>query len=156
VYEPSFDEVVSMLNLLRSERPVPAAAVQFSGGEPTMREDLFAIIRKAKELGFNQVQIATNGIKIANTPGYAQQLKDTGLNTVYLHFDGISRQTNPNLKAHMKAIENLRAVRLGAVLVPTVIRGRNDHELGDIIRFAARNISVIRGVNFQPVAFTGK
>ena len=40
VYEPSFDEVVSMLKLLRSEKPVPAPAVQFSGGEPTMREDL--------------------------------------------------------------------------------------------------------------------
>ena len=155
VYEPSFDEVVSMLNLLRSEKPVAAPAVQFSGGEPTMRDDLFAIIRKAKQLGFNQVQIATNGVKIANDPGYAQQLKDTGLNTVYLHFDGISKQTNPNLKVHLKAIENLKAVRQGVVLVPTVIQGRNDHELGDIIRFAARNISVIRGVNFQPVAFTG-
>ena len=55
----------------------------------------------------------------------------------------------------MKAIENLKRVRLGVVLVPTVIKGRNDHELGDIIRFAANNISVIRGVNFQPVAFTG-
>jgi uncharacterized radical SAM superfamily Fe-S cluster-containing enzyme len=46
-------------------------------------------------------------------------------------------------------------VKLGIVLVPTVIKGRNDKELGDIIRFAIRNISVIRGVNFQPVAFTG-
>ena len=44
---------------------------------------------------------------------------------------------------------------MGIVLVPTVIRGRNDHEIGDIIRFAIENISVIRGINFQPVAFTG-
>jgi hypothetical protein len=55
----------------------------------------------------------------------------------------------------MKAIENLKAVRLGVVLVPTVIHGKNDHELGDIIRFAVNNVSVIRGVNFQPIAFTG-
>ena len=41
------------------------------------------------------------------------------------------------------------------MLVPTVIRGRNDTEIGDIIRFAIKNIAVIRGVNFQPVAFTG-
>jgi uncharacterized radical SAM superfamily Fe-S cluster-containing enzyme len=155
IYEPTFDEIVSMLKLLRSEKPVPAPAVQFSGGEPTMRDDLFEIIRMAKQLGFPQVQIATNGIKLANDPEYAQKLKDTGLNTVYLHFDGISKETNPNLKTHMKAVENLKRVRLGVVLVPTVIRGRNDHELGDIIRFAASNVSVIRGVNFQPVAFTG-
>jgi len=155
IYEPSFDEVVSMLRLLRSEKPVPTPAVQFSGGEPTMRADLFEIIRTAKELGFPQVQIASNGIRLANDPEYAQKLKDTGLNTVYLHFDGISKETNPNLKMHLKAVENLKRVRLGIVLVPTVIKGRNDHEIGDIIRFAANNISVIRGVNFQPVAFTG-
>jgi uncharacterized radical SAM superfamily Fe-S cluster-containing enzyme len=155
IYEPSFDEIVTMLKLLRSEKPVPAPAVQFSGGEPTMREDLCTIIRTAKELGFPQVQIATNGIRLANEPDYAQQLKDAGLNTVYLHFDGISRETNPFLKKSLKAIENLKQVRLGVVLVPTVIKGRNDHELGEIIRFAANNISVIRGVNFQPVAFTG-
>ena len=120
-----------------------------------MREDLFEIIRTAKEMGFKQVQIATNGIKIAGTPEYAQELKDTGLNTVYLHFDGVSRETNPFLKQHLKAVENLKRVRLGTVLVPTIIRGRNDHEIGEIIRFAANNISAIRGVNFQPVAFTG-
>ena len=95
------------------------------------------------------------GSRLANDPAYAQKLKDTGLNTVYLHFDGISKETNPYLKTHLKAIENLKAVRLGVVLVPTIIRGRNDHEIGDIIRFAADNVSVIRGVNFQPVAFTG-
>jgi uncharacterized radical SAM superfamily Fe-S cluster-containing enzyme len=109
----------------------------------------------AKQLGFKQVQIATNGMKIAENPEYAQELKDTGLNTVYLHFDGVSRETNPFLKQHLKAVENLTRVRLGTVLVPTIIRGRNDHEIGEIIRFAANNISAIRGVNFQPVAFTG-
>ena len=155
VYEPSFDEVVVMLKLLRAERPVPAPAVQFSGGEPTMRQDLPAIISMAKELGFPQVQIASNGVILANDPDYALRLKEAGLNTVYLHFDGITEKTNPLLKIHRKAVENLKAVRLGIVLVPTVIKGRNDHELGDIIRFAADNISVIRGVNFQPVAFTG-
>jgi 7,8-dihydro-6-hydroxymethylpterin dimethyltransferase len=155
IYEPGFDEVVAMLKLLRAQKPVPAPAVQFSGGEPTMRDDLVDIIRKAKELGFPQVQMASNGIKLANDPELAQKLKDAGLSTVYLHFDGISNETNPYLKIHMKAVENLKRVRLGIVLVPTVIKGRNDHELGDIIRFAANNISVIRGVNFQPVAFTG-
>jgi len=155
VYEPSFDQIVGMLKLLRSEKPVPAPAVQFSGGEPTMRDDIIDIIRTAKEMGFKQVQIATNGIKLANENAYAEQLKNAGLNTVYLHFDGVSHETNPFLKKHLKAIEHLRSVRLGTVLVPTLIRGRNDHEIGEIIRFAANNVATIRGVNFQPVAFTG-
>ena len=155
IYEPGFDEIVGMMNLLRSEKPTPTPAVQFSGGEPTMRDDLTDIIRKAKEMGFPQVQIATNGIRIAKERGYVQELKDAGLNTVYLHFDGVSDETNPFLKWHEKAIARMKSVGLGCVLVPTVIKGRNDNELGAIIRYAAENISVIRGVNFQPVAFTG-
>jgi len=155
IYEPDFDEIVKMLVMLRDQKPVPAPAVQFSGGEPTMRNDLAKIIRKAREVGFPQVQIASNGVRLAKEPEYAQELKDAGLNTVYLHFDGVTQKTNPFLAIHLKAVENLKRVKLGIVLVPTVIRGKNDHEIGDIIRFAVDNIAVIRGVNFQPVAFTG-
>ena len=155
VYEPGFDEVIGMLRMLRDEKPIPVPAVQFSGGEPTMREDLPAIIRAAKELGFPQVQIASNGVKLAQDLDLACKLRDAGLGTVYLHFDGVTRETNPLLDLSRKALENLNAARIGAVLVPTVIRGCNDHELGDIIRFAVKNIAVVRGVNFQPIAFTG-
>jgi uncharacterized radical SAM superfamily Fe-S cluster-containing enzyme len=155
VYEPDFDDIVRMMQVLRDIKPVPAPAVQFSGGEPTMREDLIEIIKKAKEMNFRLLQMATNGIKIAQEPGYARQLRDAGLNVVYLHFDGVTQKTNPLLKINEKAIENLKAAGLGVVLVPTIIRGKNDNEVGDIIRFAAKNISAVRGVNFQPIAFTG-
>jgi len=155
VYEPDFADVVKMLQLLRDERPVPTPAVQFSGGEPTMRDDLPEIIRTAKKMGFQQVQIATNGVRIAKEAGYAPELKEAGLNTVYLHFDGVTKETNPILAISEKAVENCEKAKMGVVLVPTVIHGRNDHELGDIIRFAIRHTSVIRGINFQPVAFTG-
>ena len=61
-----------------------------------MRDDLVEIIRKPqRRWDFPQVQIATNGVRIAKEPGLAQQLKDPGLNTVYLHFDGVSPQDQP-------------------------------------------------------------
>ncbi|WP_421908384.1 tetraether lipid synthase Tes [Methanolacinia petrolearia] len=155
VYEPDFDQIVDMLRVLRDEKPCPTPAVQFSGGEPTVRDDLVEIIKKAREMGFNQVQMATNGIKLARDPEYVKQLKDAGLSTVYLHFDGVTKETNPFLKLSKKAIENCSACGQGVVLVPTVINGKNDHEVGAIIKFAAENNDVVRGINFQPVAFTG-
>jgi len=155
VYEPTFEQIKGMLQLLRSEKPNPAPAVQFAGGEPTMRDDLLDILRITKELGFLQVQLATNGIKLANDPDYARQLKEAGLQTVYLHFDGVSKETNFKLPHDLKAVENCKKVGLGIVLVPTIIKTKNDHEIGGIIRFATDNISIIRGVNFQPVSFTG-
>lgn len=155
IYEPTFEEIVTMMKLLRSEKPVPTPAVQFSGGEPTIREDIVALVAKSKDLGFSQVQIATNGIRLAQNRDLVQQLKDAGLSTVYLHFDGVTKETNPFLKSSEKAIANCADIGLGVVLVPTIINGRNDHEVGAIIRYAADRINVIRGVNFQPVAFTG-
>ncbi|MDI6719389.1 MAG: radical SAM protein [Methanomicrobiales archaeon] len=155
VYEPTFAQIVDMMQLLRSEKPVPPPAVQLSGGEPTMREDLLDIIKKAKEVGFSQVQLATNGIRLANEPDFVGALKESGLSTVYLHFDGITKETDPHYRKHMQAVENCSREHMGVVLVPTVINGKNDHEVGGIIRYAAEHIDVVRGVNFQPVAFTG-
>ncbi|MCP1662835.1 MAG: radical SAM protein [Methanocalculus sp. MSAO_Arc1] len=155
VYEPTFAQIEEMFTTLRSEKPIPPPAIQLSGGEPTMREDLPAIVRRAKEVGFKLVQVATNGIRLAQDETLAGKLKIAGVSTIYLHFDGVTKETNPLLEINKKAIENCRRDRVGMVLVPTIIRGKNDHEAGAIIRFAADNIDVIRGVNFQPVAFTG-
>ena len=124
IYEPTFDQIVDMLRMLREEKPVPVPAVQFSGGEPTMRDDLPELIRKAKELGMSQVQVATNGIRLAQDPDYTRQLKEAGLSTVYLHFDGISRETNAKLASDRRAIENCEKIGMGVVLVPTDHQGQ--------------------------------
>ncbi len=42
------------------------------------------------------------------------------------------------------------------MLVPTVVKGINDQMIGDIIRFAAKNYDVVRGINFQPVSICGR
>jgi uncharacterized radical SAM superfamily Fe-S cluster-containing enzyme len=57
----------------------------------------------------------------------------------------------------MAVIDNARKLRFeSVVLVVTLIRGVNDHELGKIIRFALENSDVIRCVNVQPVSITGR
>lgn len=58
LYEPSIEQIRSMMKMLRDVKPVPSPAVQFSGGEPTMREDLVEIVRMAREFNFTQIQIA--------------------------------------------------------------------------------------------------
>jgi uncharacterized radical SAM superfamily Fe-S cluster-containing enzyme len=40
--------------------------------------------------------------------------------------------------------------------VPTILKGVNNDQIGDILRYAADNIDIIRGVNFQPVSFAGR
>ena len=41
-------------------------------------------------------------------------------------------------------------------MVVTFIKGVNDHQLGDIIRFAVKNFDVIRCINVQPVSLCGR
>jgi len=162
LFEPSFEEIRQMLRNLRNEKPVATAAIQYAGGEPTVRKDLPDLIRLAREEGFSHTQIATNGIRIAKRKGYAKELKDAGLNTVYLQFDGVTEEPyliarNKNLlSTKIEAIEKCREVGLGIVLVPTVVKGVNDEQVGDIIRFAIENIDIVHGVNFQPVSFAGR
>ena len=155
IYEPSYDEIIEILKMLRSQKPCAVPAVQFSGGEPTMRDDLVKIVQAAHDLGFKQIQLATNGIKLSRDKQLLADLKNARLSTIYLHFDGVTKDTNPLINISRRVIENCREVKQGVVLVPTIINGKNDHQIGDIIRFARDNVDVVRGINFQPVAFTG-
>lgn len=162
IYEPSYEEIRKMLRTLRANEPVPAPAIQYAGGEPTVRKDIVELVKLAKGEGFTHTQIATNGIKLAKNPELAEELKEAGLNTVYLQFDGVTEE--PYIKARgrnllptkLEAIENCRKVELGIVLVPTLVKGVNDGQIGDIIKFAIDNIDIIRGINFQPVSFAGR
>ncbi|MDR2623154.1 MAG: radical SAM protein [Methanobrevibacter sp.] len=162
IYEPSYDEIKEMLRNLRNVKPVPTSAIQYAGGEPTVRKDIVDLIKLAIEKGFSHTQIATNGIRISQDINFARELADVGLNTIYLQFDGVTEgpyihNRNKNvLPQKLKAIENCREVGLGVVLVPTIVKGVNDDQIGDIIRFAIDNIDIVHGVNFQPVSFSGR
>lgn len=163
VYEPHKDQIFQMLEVLRSERPVPCSVVQFSGGEPTIREDLPELIEKALEMGFSHIQIATNGIRLAKDLVFFRKLKDAGLNTIYLQFDGTTKEPYIETRGYdalpikLKVIENCRLIGFNSVvLVPTLIKGVNDHQIGDMIKFVVENRDVVRSLNVQPVSFTGR
>ena len=162
LYEPTMEQLREMMIMLRSETP-PCPAVQFAGGEPTIREGFVDIVKMARELGFVHIQVATNGIALAKSEEFCHQLKEAGLHTVYLQFDGVTEEPYkklrgiPALKTKLKVIESCRRGGLkSVVLVPTLMRGVNDHQIGDMVRFAAENLDIVKGVNVQPIAFEGR
>jgi hypothetical protein len=161
LYEPTFPEVRKMLQAIRNERPVAGRVVQFSGGEPTVYPRFLDACTLAKEMGFSHVQAATNGILLSDLE-FAKKAKDAGLQTLYLQFDGVSddiylRTRGARLyETKMKVIENCRATGMKIVLVPTIVRGVNDHQIGAIVKTAVDNADVISALTFQPVAFTGR
>ncbi len=136
--------------------------IQLSGGEPTLRDDLPEIISYAKKLGFYHVQINTNGLRLAKDFAYLQKLKDAGTDLIYLQFDGVSDDVYQKIRGadlftlKSKVIENCAEVKIGVQLVPTLIPGINDHQIGGMIRFAKEWIPVVKGVHFQPVSYFGR
>ncbi|NPV49579.1 MAG: radical SAM protein [Candidatus Methanofastidiosum sp.] len=163
VLEPSREELVKMMKLVRDEKPVPCMVVQFAGGEPTIRDDLPEIVEDAKKLGFTLAQIATNGVRLARDLDFCKELRKKGLNTIYLQFDGVTEK--PYIAARgfnalpikLQAFENFRKSNLtSVVLVPTLVKSINDDQVGDIIRFGVNNLDIVRGINFQPVSFAGR
>jgi len=161
VYEPDFETVRKMLQSLRDEKPVAGRIVQFSGGEPTIYPRFLDVLRMAKEMGFSHTQVATNGIKFTDLE-FAEQCKEAGLHTLYLQFDGVCddiyrRTRGASLwEQKLQAIENVKKAGLKIVYVPTIVKGLNDHQIGDIIRLALEYIECSSGISFQPVAFTGR
>jgi hypothetical protein len=165
VFEPDFETISRMLEMLRNQRPVPTPAVQFSGGEPTIHPDFVRVIKRASDLKFAQVQVATNGIRFANEPEFLRDARDAGLNTIYLQFDGLKEENyiaargKALLETKKRAVENVKRLegrRPSIVLVPTVVKGITDDQVWPIVQYALKNTDVIRGINFQPVAFSGR
>jgi uncharacterized radical SAM superfamily Fe-S cluster-containing enzyme len=162
LYEATRDQVDLMLATARAVEPQRNKVIQYAGGEPTIHPDFFWACRRAKERGFTYVMAATNGLMFAKNAEFAERAREAGLDALYLQFDGMTddiyMQTRgrPLAEVKFRAIENARRAGLRVILVPTLIKGINDHQVGDIIRFGLANLDILNGISFQPVSFTGR
>ena len=86
--------------------------LQFSGGEPTLRDDLPELVRYAKEAGCSYTQVNTNGIRLAEDRTYAKRLRDAGLDIVFLQFDGTRDDIYRTLRGRDLLETKLEAIRV--------------------------------------------
>ena len=144
VHELSFDEVKRLIDNALTIRPKRQISIQFSGGEPTLSPIFLESVAYARKVGYFSVQAATNGIRFAQDAGFARAAAEAGLRIAYLQFDGVGEEANahrkvPNLfEVKLRAIENLYQAGIDVVLVVTVVRTVNDHQVGRIVKFARR------------------
>jgi 7,8-dihydro-6-hydroxymethylpterin dimethyltransferase len=136
--------------------------VQISGGEPTLHPQLFAILDAARRRPIRHLMLNTNGIRIANEPGFAERLAEYAPGfEVYLQWDSLRAEALKALRGvdlcsvRERALENLNRAGLSTTLVMTVARGVNDTEVGSVIEFATRQ-PCVRGVTLQPVQNAGR
>jgi len=151
--------LASCRHLMAHSGPV---GIHLSGGEPTVRNDLPQIIREIRALGFTYIQLNTNGLRLAHDAEFTADLQDAGLSSVFLQFDGITNDVYQSLRGRPLLAEKLQAIRncgehgLGVVLVPTLVRGSNTHQVGAILHAALSFAPTVRAVHFQPVSYFGR
>src|SRR5580700_1804751 len=70
--------------LLRSGRAQGIESLWLGGGEPTLRDDLLSLVRAARELGYGNVTVQTNGMRLAYAE-YRTALLAAGVTQVRLN-----------------------------------------------------------------------
>lgn len=136
--------------------------VQLSGGEPCLRDDLPDIVALGRARGFPFIQVNTNGMRLARDDAYLARLADAGLSTVYLQFDGANDGVYERLRGgrlldvKLRVIERCAELKIGVVLVATLVPGTNDGDIGSIVRLGMERSPAVRGVHFQPVSYFGR
>ena len=157
----SFDQVLAMLDAVVASEG-QADVVQIRGGEPTLHPRFFDILDAAKARPIRHLMLNTNGIRLAQEPGFVERLATYAPGfEVYLQFDSLQREPLVDLRGadlrriRQDALDKLNTLNLSTTLVMTVKRGVNDEEIGEVIRFAAQQ-RCVRGVTLQPVQDAGR
>lgn len=130
--------------------------VRFTGGEPLLRQDLVDIIATTAALpGGPRTSLTTNGINLGE---YADALRRAGLSRVNVSLDTLDRETfrkiarRDRLDAVLAGLDAAKAAGLNPVKVNAVLlRGVNDHEACDLLRYCLQHGYHLRFIEQMPL-----
>lgn len=161
--EPSVDEVLHTVRTVIERERGKLGVLMLSGGEPTIRHDLAELIEALVPLSITRIMLNTNGLVLAEDDRLLQLLElYRDRLEIYLQFDGFRTETYQQLRG----IENLGEVKNRVVsrlnsrkvfftLVPTVVRGINEDEIGRVIEYGLQ-FPYCAGVAIQPSYLSGR
>ncbi|MCK9554922.1 radical SAM protein [bacterium] len=157
-----FEDIKRMIQKVKESDP--ETHLVLIGGEPTIHKDFFKILDLVRDAGLmKRCYLATNGITLSDEK-FCKKVYDAGIRWYYLAFDGVNKETCKKIRgsyrsyeASRKTIENLRKFkRAKIVLSVTMVRGLNEGELPEVIKFALDNSDVVRKVSVSVEVFCGR
>jgi len=152
-------EVLSYEEIAAVARAAMAAGVRrfrLTGGEPLVRRGVAELVRLLAALGPDDLALTTNGLHLAE---FAAPLRAAGLRRVTVsqdtlcpdRFEAITRR--PGLDRVFAGLTAAREAGLAPVKVNTVvIRGVNDDEIPEFVRFARREGVELRFIELMPTS----
>ena len=149
----SFEEIVTVVKVANK---LGIDRVRISGGEPTVRPNLTALVRMLKEeTSTKEISMTTNGMLLEH---FAQPLKEAGLDriNVSLHslkpekFNKLTRfgALETVLKGIHKAMEvGLTPMKINAL----IMKGFNDDEIEDLFKLTLQDEIAVRFLELMPI-----
>lgn len=130
--------------------------VRLTGGEPLMRPDVVEILTEIKKVpGIRSVAMTTNGFML---PHYAERLAAAGLDGVNISLDSLDRDRFKQLARRdyldhvLAGIQAAEAAHLTPLKINCVVmRGVNDGEVPEFLRWARRHPYELRFIEFMPL-----
>ncbi|MFM2153752.1 MAG: hypothetical protein RL199_2187 [Pseudomonadota bacterium] len=131
--------------------------IRITGGEPLLRPDLTELVRRlAARSGVRELALTSNGLLLADR---AAELKAAGLGRVTVSLDTLRPERFRALTrrdthaAVLQGIEAARSAGFEQVKLDTVVlRGVNDDELPDLVRYARSLGAEVRFIEYMDVA----
>lgn len=148
------DEVVRLVSLAVARLGI--TEVRFTGGEPLLRRGLPAIVEQVAALQPRpEVSLTTNGIGLDRL---AVPLQAAGLNRINVSLDTVTPEVFIRLSRRdrlddvLKGLVSATEAGLAPVKVNTVLmRGVNDHEAADLLRFCLAHGYQLRFIEQMPL-----
>jgi len=133
----SFEEI---LKIVKQGVSLGVNKIRLTGGEPLVRKGIETLVKRITEIDeINDVAMTTNGIFLKE---FAETLKDSGLSRLNISLDTLRSDRffdvtrGGRLKDVLDGIEKiLKAGFTGTKVNVVVMRGHNDDEIQDFVRY---------------------
>ncbi|MBI2732408.1 MAG: GTP 3',8-cyclase MoaA [Aquabacterium sp.] len=130
--------------------------IRLTGGEPLVHPDIVALVGRLAALpGLHELAMTTNGARLAALAG---PLKDSGLNRLNISLDSLQAARFKTLTRTGELADVLTGIRAAKEagfqrikLNSVILRGRNDDEVVDLVRFARQHELDISFIEEMPL-----
>ncbi|KRT55943.1 GTP 3',8-cyclase MoaA [endosymbiont of Ridgeia piscesae] len=146
--------------LIRVFSEMGVSKVRLTGGEPLVRKDLPELVQRLGALPqIEDLSLSTNASQLEK---YADSLKQSGVSRINVSLDSLDRElfrhiTQGDLDKVLAGLKAAKRAGMNPIKINMVVmKGVNDHEIGDMVDFCLKHDFTLRFIETMPVGETGK
>ncbi|MGM0419519.1 MAG: GTP 3',8-cyclase MoaA [Bacillota bacterium] len=149
-----YEEIVKFVKVAASHG---ISRLRITGGEPLVRLDVPDLIEKLSSIsGIEEITMTTNGYYLLEQ---AESLVQAGLNRINISLDSLNEEKfkhitgTAGLARVLKGLNKARLIGLDPIKINmVVIKGTNDDEIIDFIKFAQAHNYHLRFIEYMPLS----